>query len=176
MMKLKLSVLPQKYAVCRLDPNGHIPHWALLGDDFISLTRTRNELSIVCLQENVPPETKAERGWRCAKVDGPFGFSLSGVHASLAITLAEANISILAIATYDTDHLLIQDRDVERPIRVLEQAGHRFRRVQGRRFVRRGESGVGPFWPPAVPFILWHPVWGQVMSILSKLQKGEHNR
>ena len=128
MMKLKLSILPQKYAVCRLDPNGHIPHWALLGDDFISLTRTRDELSIVCLQENVPPETKAERGWRCAKVDGPFGFSMAGVHVSLAIPLAEANISILSIATYETDHLLIQEGDLERAIRVLEQAGHRVRR------------------------------------------------
>jgi uncharacterized protein len=127
-MKLKLSILPQMYAVCRLDPNGHIPHWALLGDDFISLTRTRNELSIVCLQENVPPETKAERGWRCAKVDGPFGFSMAGVHVSLAIPLAEANISILSIATYETDHLLIQEGDLERAIRVLEQAGHRVRR------------------------------------------------
>jgi hypothetical protein len=127
-MKLKLSILPQKYAVCRLDPNGHIPHWALLGDDFISLTRTHDELSIVCLQENVPPEAKAERGWRCAKVDGPFDLSLAGVHVSLAIPLARANISILAIATYQTDHLLIQERDLERAIRVLEQAGHRIQR------------------------------------------------
>ena len=127
-MKLKLSILPQKYAVCRLDPNGHIPHWALLGDDFISLTRTRDELSIVCLQENVPPETKAERGWRCAKVDGPFDFSVAGVHISLAIPLAEANISILAFATYETDHLLIREKDLEGAIRVLEQSGHRIRR------------------------------------------------
>jgi hypothetical protein len=127
-MKLNLSVLPQKYAVCRLDPNGHIPHWALLGDDFISLTRTLNELSIICLQENVPQETKADREWRCAKVNGPFDFSSAGVHTSLAIPLAEADISILTIATYETDHLLIQERDLERAIRVLERAGHRIRR------------------------------------------------
>jgi uncharacterized protein len=124
-MKLTLSILPQKYAVCRLEPNGHIPHWALLGDDFISLTRTPNELSIICRQENVPQEAKADRGWRCARVEGPFDFSLAGVHVSLAIPLAEANISILAIATYETDHLLIQEKDLERAIRVLEQAGHR---------------------------------------------------
>jgi hypothetical protein len=128
MMKLTLTVLPQKYAVCRLEPNGHIPHWALLGDDFISLTRTRDELSIVCLQENVPEETRAERGWRCVKVAGPFDFSLAGVHVSLAIPLAEASISILAIATYETDHLLIQEKDLERAMQVLERAGHRIRR------------------------------------------------
>ena len=127
MMKLTLTVLPEKYAVCRLDPNGHIPHWALLGDDFISMTRTRDELSIACLQENVPQEIKAERGWRCVKVAGCFDFSLAGVHVSLAIPLAEANISILAIATYETDHLLIQEKDLERAVRVLEKAGHHVR-------------------------------------------------
>lgn len=127
-MKLKLFLLPQKYAVCRLDPDGHIPHWALLGDDFISLTRTREELSVVCLQENVPQNAKAERGWHCVKVEGPFDFSVAGVHASLAIPLAEANISILAIATYETDHFLIQETDLERTLQVLEQSGHCIRR------------------------------------------------
>src|SRR5258708_39236421 len=99
MMKLKLSILPQKYAVCRLDPNGHIPHWALLGDDFISLTRTRDELSIVCLQENVPTETKADRGWRCAKVDGPFGFALAWAYVSARLSLSDWTHSVLSSAS-----------------------------------------------------------------------------
>ncbi len=129
MRNLTLSLLPQAYAVCKLDPNGHIPHWALLGDDFISLTRTRNELSIICLQENVPQKgVKAERDWHCLKVEGPFDFSVAGVHASLAIPLAEANISVLAIATYDTDHLLVQEKDVDAVIEVLTKAGHAVKR------------------------------------------------
>jgi uncharacterized protein len=128
-MKLTLNILPQKYAVCRLDPNGHIPHWALLGDNFISLTRTRDELSVACLQENVPADVKAEREWRCVKVEGSFDFSLAGVHVSLAIPLAQANISILAIATYETDHLLIKEKDLERAVEVLKEAGHRIRRT-----------------------------------------------
>ena len=126
MLKHTLTLLPQKYAVCRLDPNGPIPYWALLGDDFISLTRTRSELSVACLQENVPTDIQAERGWCCAKVEGPFDFSLAGVHVSLAIPLAQAEISILAIATYETDHLLIKEEDLERAIQVLEAAGHQF--------------------------------------------------
>lgn len=128
MLKHTLTLLPQKYAVCRLDPNGPIPYWALLGDNFVSLTRTNSELSIACLQENVPEDVQAERGWRCAKVEGPFDFSVSGVHMPLAVPLAEAKISILAIATYETDHLLIKEEDVERAMQVLEAAGHRFRR------------------------------------------------
>jgi uncharacterized protein len=124
MLQLNLSVLPQKYAMCRLDPNGRIPYWGLLGDDFISLTRTSSELSIACLQDNVPDDVTADRGWRCVKVEGSFDFSMSGVHASLAIPLAEAGISILAIATFETDHLLIQEHDLDRALEVLVNAGH----------------------------------------------------
>src|SRR5512135_2360012 len=113
MKKLTLSTLPHTYAVCRLDPNGHIPYWALIGGDFVSLTRTDSELSIVCLEENVPPETRSESGWRCIKVDGAFSFTIARVHASLAVPLAEANISVLAIATYDTDHILVKNEDLE---------------------------------------------------------------
>ncbi len=128
MRRLTLSILPQLYAVCRLEPNGYIPNWALLGDDFVSLTRTRDELSVVCLQENVPMEgTQAERGWHCIKAEGPFDFSVSGVNAALAVPLAEANISVLAIATYETDHILVQEKDLERLVDVLTRAGHQFR-------------------------------------------------
>ena len=128
MPTLTLSILPHRYAVCRLEPNGHIPPWALLGDDFVSLTRTRDELSVVCMQENVPESAQAARGWYCAKVEGRFDFSLSGIHVSLAVPLADAGISILSIATYETDHLLIQEQDLERTIQVLEAAGHRVKR------------------------------------------------
>jgi hypothetical protein len=126
MLKLTLTVLPQKYAVCRLDPNGPIPYWALLGDDFISLTRTKVELSVACLQENVPTDVKASRGWRCAKVEGAFDLDQPGVHVSLAVPLAQAGISVLSIATYETDHLLIQEEDLENAINVLKEAGHHF--------------------------------------------------
>lgn len=125
MQKLTLSLLPHQYAVCRLDPDGHIPPWALLGDDFVSLTRTSSELSVVCMQENVPLEaTETVRGWHCLKANGPFDFSVAGIHASLAIPLAEADISVLSIATFETDHLLVQEQDLERAIETLTKAGH----------------------------------------------------
>jgi hypothetical protein len=127
MHKLTLYVLPQLYAFCRLHPDGAIPHWALLGDDFISLTRTREELSVVCLQGNVPSQAQAERGWRCIKAEGPFPFSVAGIHASLAAPLAEANISTMAIATYETDHVLLKEEDLDHAIAVLQQAGHTVR-------------------------------------------------
>ncbi|MBV8695845.1 MAG: ACT domain-containing protein [Ktedonobacteraceae bacterium] len=127
MPQLRLSILPQTYAVCQLDPAGHIPYWALLGEQFVSLTKTADELSIVCLEKNVPAEIKAERGWRCIKAEGPFPFSAAGINVSLAVPLAQANISALAIATYETDYVLIKEQDRERTVQVLIQAGHIFR-------------------------------------------------
>jgi len=123
MKKLSLSLLPHTYAVCQFHPDKHIPYWALMGD-FVSLTRTNEELSIACQEDNVPDDIEAERGWRCLQVQGAFDFSAAGVHASLAIPLAEADISVLAIATYATDYLLIKEKNVERALQVLEQAGH----------------------------------------------------
>ncbi len=123
MKKLSLSLLPHKYAVCQFHPDKHIPYWSLLGD-FVSLTRTPEELSIVCQQDNVPDDIEAEREWCCVQVQGAFDFSAAGVHASLAVPLAKADISVLAIATYATDYLLIKEEDVDRALLVLEQAGH----------------------------------------------------
>lgn len=120
---LRLSLLPYKYAVCHFHPDKHIPYWALLGD-FVSLTRTSEELSIVCRQDNVPDDVEAERGWKCIQVHGTFDFATAGVNASLTLPLAEADISILAIATYTTEYVLVKEQYVERAIQALVQAGH----------------------------------------------------
>jgi uncharacterized protein len=127
MKNLNLSLLPDRYAVCQFHPDKHIPYWALLGN-FVSLTRSNEELSIVCQQDNVPDDIEAERGWRCMQVQGVFGFSEAGVHVSLAIPLAEADISVLAIATYATDYLLIKEENVEQALQVLQRAGHHIER------------------------------------------------
>ena len=127
MRTLSLVLLPHKYAICQFHPDKHIPYWALLGD-FVSLTRTHEELSIFCQQDNVPEDIEAERGWRCLQVQGAFDFTVAGVNASLAIPLAEADISVLAIATYATDYLLVKEENVEQALQVLEQAGHSIKR------------------------------------------------
>jgi hypothetical protein len=123
MQHLTISLLPHTYAVCQFHPDKHIPYWALLGD-FVSLTRTNDELSIVCEQNNVPDEIQAERDWRCIKVNGSFDFSVAGVNASLALPFAEADISVLSIATFSTNYWLLKVDVVERALQVLVQAGH----------------------------------------------------
>ena len=119
---LSLSVLPDVFAVCRLASDAPMPAWAT--GDLVSITRTAEELSIVCAQHQVPEAVQCERGWRCLKVAGPLAFSLIGVLAALAAPLAQAGVSLFAISAYDTDYLLVRETDLERAIQALSRAGH----------------------------------------------------
>ena len=124
---LTLSVFSDVFAVCRLPPDAALPTWAH-ADSFVSITRTRDELSIVCPQSHVPDGMQAETDWRCLKVEGPFALALTGVLASLVGPLATAGISMFTVATYDTDYVLVKNQDIVRATEVLEQAGHHVRR------------------------------------------------
>ncbi len=123
-MNLTLSVLPETLAICRLGPDDPIPDWAHAGD-LISITRTSDELSVVCAEAVVPDNVKSDPGWRCLKVEGPLDLSLTGVLASLANPLAGARINIFAISTFDTDYLLVKAGNLARATEVLIQSGHR---------------------------------------------------
>ncbi len=121
--KLTLSILPETLAVCRLAPDATIPGWATRGS-FFSITRTPEEVSIVCPQDDVPADVLAETAWRGLKVEGPQDFRFTGVLASLTRPLAAAGISIFALATYDTDYLLIKAPDMQRALLALTDEGH----------------------------------------------------
>ena len=123
-MSLTLSLLPGTFTICRLDLEAIIPDWAKAGG-FFSITRTDDELSIVCAGAKVPEGVKADRGWRCFKVEGPLDLSLTGVLASLANPLAEARINIFALSTFDTDYLLVKEEKVTQAAEVLTRVGHR---------------------------------------------------
>ncbi len=120
---LTLSVLPDTFAVCRLEQSAELPDWAIAGA-FTSITRTAEELSLVCPQSNVPTGVRCESNWRCLKVAGPLDFALIGILASLAAVLAEAQISLFVISTFDTDYLLVKAAQLEKAIKVLSAAGH----------------------------------------------------
>ena len=120
---MTLELLAGSYAVVRLDARERLPDWAGEGP-FVSITRTDAELSVVCPQEAVPPAARAERGWRCLRVAGPLGFGMTGILASLAGPLASSGVSIFVVSTYDTDYLMVQQRDLDRGIDALARAGH----------------------------------------------------
>jgi uncharacterized protein len=109
---MKIALLPETYAICRLSTSAAIPAWAMQGT-FFSINKTSDELSIVCEEKNVPEGIQSERSWRLLKVVGPLDFTLTGVLASVANPLARAQVSIFAISTFDTDYILVQSRNLE---------------------------------------------------------------
>lgn len=126
---LTLAILPGTFAICRLGPAEDVPDWALIGE-FVSITHTADELSIVCAEENVPPEVRAERGWRALRVEGPLDLALTGVLASLAQPLTESQINLFAISTFDTDYLLVKGYNLIRACEALRQAGQHVRNLE----------------------------------------------
>jgi uncharacterized protein len=120
---LKFSRLPGLFAICQLPANSDVPSWALQGP-FLSVTRTAEELSVVCPQEQIPTDVRHEGDWACLKLEGPFPFSQTGVLASFITPLSDQAISILAVSTFDTDCVLVKESSLERAVEVLQQAGH----------------------------------------------------
>jgi len=117
--KLTLSILPEKFGICHFDKKSKTPDWAREETSFTSITRTSDELSIISPQDKIPGGVLAEKNWRAFKVKGPLGFVLTGIVSSLSKPLAEAKISILYISTYETDYLLVEDKNLEKAQKIL---------------------------------------------------------
>ena len=120
---MQLQALPDTYAIVRLHPGSELPDWVDKGP-FRSVTRTDNEVSVVCRDHDVPEGESAERGWRVLELLGPLDFSLTGVVASLVDPLSRAEIPIFVISTFETDYVLVREGDLEDAIEALELAGH----------------------------------------------------
>jgi uncharacterized protein len=123
---LTLTVFPDRYAISKLNPDADMPDWANKGP-FFSISRTPDEMSIVCLEANVPPGITCEPGWRILKCEGPLDPALTGVMASIAEPLADASVPIFPIATHDTDYILVKELHLEIAVRALTGYGHAVR-------------------------------------------------
>jgi hypothetical protein len=138
--KLTLTILPGRFVICRLPALAPIPEWATRGQIF-SVTRTADELSIICAEAVLPPaalmaslpdlkvspDLKISKDWRTLKFEGPFDFSEVGVLASVIAPLAEAGISISVVSTFDTDYLFVQESAFARAQQILTAHGHTLR-------------------------------------------------
>lgn len=120
---LKLSVLEERMSVCRLDSASEIPDWTMIGGLF-SVTRTAEELSVVCLESLVPEGVRCEKSWRVLKLEGPFEFSEVGVLASVTAPLAEAGVPIFAISTFDTDYVLVKEERLDLAVAALRERSY----------------------------------------------------
>lgn len=117
-----LALLPHRLAICRLAANEPVPTWAV--GPFVSITRTAEELSVVCAEGVAPAATKFEGGWRIFQVAGPLDFAVTGVLAAIATPLANAGVSIFSLATFDTDYVMVKEEDLAKACDALRAAGH----------------------------------------------------
>ena len=119
------SRLPGRYAVVRLGPGAPVPASVLGAAGFVSITRTSDELSIVCDENLAPPDARTERGWVAIALQGPFAFDEVGILASCLTPLAGHRVSVFTISTFDTDYILVKAEQAEAAVAALEGAGHR---------------------------------------------------
>jgi len=117
--KLTLSILPEKIGICHFDKKSSIPDWAT-GGNFFSITRTDQELSIIYPQDKIPGGVLFEKDWRAFRLEGVVeGIYSVGIIASLSKPLAEAGISIFNISTYETNYVLVEDKNFAKAKEIL---------------------------------------------------------
>ena len=115
---MRLELLKKDYAVCRLETR-EIPD-----GEFVSLTVSNAEISLVCESELAPSQGLIEKGWRGLRVCGVLDFSLIGILAGLTDVLAKAGISVFAVSTYETDYLFVKGISLKTAVLALRAAGY----------------------------------------------------
>ncbi len=131
-LSLRYRRMPGRLAICRLEPEAPVPDWALLlsrsAEAFLSITRTAEELSIVCHEGALGPLPSSfiEAGWVCLQLEGPLPFTLAGILYRFIAPMAENQIPIFTISTFSTDYVLIKEEFWERASELLQAAGYEF--------------------------------------------------
>lgn len=125
---MKITLLTEIFAICRLNPDEPIPEWAWR-NSFSSITKTNDELSIICGQNSIPEEVAKNINWRCLKIAGPLDFSAVGILNSITQPLAKEGISILAISTYETDYFFVRAEQLPETLKILRQEGHKIKQL-----------------------------------------------
>ena len=124
MKRLVIDVRPDRYAVARWSAGAPVPPGVLEASGLVSVSRTEDELSVVCLESAMPAAEQRADGWRALTARGPLEFTLTGIMAALSGALAGAGVSLFAVSTYDTDHVLVKETDLDRAVAALREAGH----------------------------------------------------
>jgi uncharacterized protein len=121
---MDLTVLENKYSVYRFPINSELPDW-IYSSDFYSVTRTKEELSVVTRQNDSAGDgIICNRDWRIIKIEGPLDFSILGIIAGISAVLSDRKISIFVISTYDTDYILVKQNDLSSAIDALMEKGY----------------------------------------------------
>lgn len=123
MEKLTLHALPNHLAVCQLAGDSVQPDWHS-SSSFWAVIRTPDELTVVCDEDKVPTGLRVEPGWRAFKVAGTLDFELVGILSGLLTVLAQAQVSVFTLSTFDTDYVLVKDTMLETAASCLRAEGY----------------------------------------------------
>jgi hypothetical protein len=126
-MHLTLIILKDIYTIYKFKPDSDIPDW-IKNSDFYSVTKTKDELSVVSKQIDLLTETQGiNKDWTILRIQGPLDFSLIGIIAEISGILEEAKISIFTISTYDTDFILVKNKNLIKAIDSIKANGHKIK-------------------------------------------------
>lgn len=118
---MKLKRLDYDLTVCKVESEKDID----LGWDFLFVGKTEEELSLVCRTEDTPANTlKRDDGWKGIRIEGILDFSMIGVLAKLSGILADNQIGIFVVSTYNTDYVLVKKENFDRALKVLALRGY----------------------------------------------------
>jgi hypothetical protein len=125
--QLILDLLEENFAICQLGPHDPIPQWNR-NSFFSSVTRTPEELSVICLEKDVPVKVKSDKNWRCLKINGILDFTLTGIISAITQPLADAGIGTFVLSTFNTDYFFVKNHNLSQTISTLKSVGFRFKK------------------------------------------------
>lgn len=118
---MKLKIIDKEFCICKIENITEID----FSDEYVFVSKTDEELSVVCSKECVPENViVADNEWRAFRIVGVLDFSLTGILSKIATILADNKIGIFAVSTYNTDYVLIKDENFLRAINVLSKSGY----------------------------------------------------
>ena len=122
--KMVLKLLDKDYSVYKFNMNFHIDN-DILNDDFISITKTNDEISVVAITGIFEHYVNREDNWKILKIDGILDFTLTGIISKISTILGNNGISVFVISTYNTYYIMVKQDKLEEAIKVLEKDEYR---------------------------------------------------
>lgn len=120
---MNLKVIDNEFSICKINNINDVN----LNDEFVFISKTDEEISLVCTTENIPKEcVSVEHNWKGFRIEGELDFSLIGIISKISAILAKNKIGIFVISTYNTDYILVKKDSMRETISVLEEQGYKF--------------------------------------------------
>ena len=118
---MEIKKIPYNFTVCKIEDTTKVD----LNSEFYFLSKTDEETSLVCITEHVPDNAvEREDGWKAFRIQGVLDFSLIGILSKISSLLADNNIGIFAISTYNTDYILTKAENYAKSLEVMREAGY----------------------------------------------------